>query len=421
METTKLILTIFVSLKILIYLIERVCGSINRRYYLNPTNQNRALKILSLTRDELDRALAYAKDKYIFSYYSNLVSLLVILAFIILGGLGWCENLVSSFFDSTLLQGLAFFATLGALSFILDLPFNYYETFVIEEKHGFNTQTPKSFFIDIIKTILVSVVLLGLILSVVLYIMEQAGSWWWIWGFVAVSVISLITTWLYPVVLAPIFNKFSPLEDSNLKTSILELAAKINFPTDGIFVMDASKRSKHGNAYFTGIFKKKRIVLFDNLLKDLCDSQIVAVLAHELGHFKLHHVRKNLIKSFILSFITFYLLSLTVYLPDFYYAFGFSYITPYATLVVFGLWFSMINFLLLPIGNYFSRKDEFAADRFAASQEEGFDKNLIQALLKLTTSNKSVPIVHPLYSFIYYSHPQLIERISKLKENQDSK
>ncbi len=417
LENSRLILIIFVCTKILIYLVERFLGHINRKYYLNQDNQERALKILSIPRSELDKSLSYAKDKYIFSYYSNVVGLTLLLVFIILGGLGYCESLVESWFDSLLFQGLGFFAIIGILSFIIELPFSYYETFVVEQKHGFNTQTPKGFWIDTIKGLVVSTILMGLILVVVLSIMNRAGTYWWIWGFIAVTLISLITTWLYPVLLAPIFNKFTPLDEGSLKTSILELASKINFPTDGIFVMDASKRSTHGNAYFTGIFKKKRIVLFDTILKDLTDDQIVAVLGHELGHFKLHHVRKNLIKSFIISFITFYLISLTVNFREFYLAFGFSGTSAYATLTVFGLWFSMVNFLLVPIANWFSRRDEFKADSFACECGPDFSSNLSQALLKLTTTNKSVPIVHPWYSFVYFSHPQLIERLSKIKEH----
>ena len=417
MENSRLILIIFVCTKICIYLIERFLGHINRKYYLNKDNQNTALKTLTITSQDLDKSISYATDKYIFSYYSNVVGLTLTLGFIILGGLGYCESLVTSIFDSTTAQGLLFFAIIGGLSFILDLPFSYYETFVIEQKHGFNTQTPKGFWLDVIKSLLVSSILMGLILLVVLSIMDHAGSYWWIWGFVAVTLISLITTWLYPVLLAPIFNKFTPLDDGKLKDAILDLASKINFPTNGIFVMDASKRSTHGNAYFTGIFKKKRIVLFDTLLKDLTDEEIVAVLGHELGHFKLHHVRKNLIKSFIISFITFWLLSLTVNFEDFYRAFAFSSTSSYATLTVFGLWFSMVNFLFVPIANWFSRKDEFSADKFACGCGPDFSTNLSEALLKLTTTNKSVPLVHPWYSFVYFSHPQLIERLSKIKKS----
>ena len=220
--------------------------------------------------------------------------------------------------------------------------------------------------------------------------------------------------------LAPLFNKFSPIEEGDLKEKIFGLAKKISFETSGIFIMDASTRSTHGNAYFTGVFGKKRIVLFDTLVKNLSSNEVVAVLAHELGHFKLKHIRWALIRSILFTGILFYLLSLCIQMKDFYTAFGFETISNYAALVIFPLWFSLISFLLSPLMSFLSRKNEFAADEFAVSTIKN-SNDLGSALINLSKSNHSMPLSHPLYSQFYYSHPPIVERLEAMNYYEEIK
>jgi STE24 endopeptidase len=253
----------------------------------------------------------------------------------------------------------------------------------------------------------------GVLLSVLLAIMATTGDYWWILAWVALTLFSLVTAWLFPTFLAPLFNKFRPLEEGDLSVKIRELASAVKFPTSGVFVMDASTRSSHGNAYFTGIFGEKRIVLFDTLLSALRTDEIIAVLAHELGHFKLNHVRWSLIRGSLILGVGFFLMSLCLPIEAFYSAFGFDGISNYAALIVFSLWFGLFNFFLQPLSSYISRKNEFAADRFA-SQFPGGGQNLREALLKLREQNHSVPVTHPWYSLYYYSHPPIVERLKLL-------
>jgi STE24 endopeptidase len=243
------------------------------------------------------------------------------------------------------------------------------------------------------------------------------GTYWWFYAWCAVSIFSLFTAWIYPTLLAPIFNKFTPLSDGDLKILINELADKIGFRTDGLFVMDASKRSGHGNAYFTGIFGKKRIVLFDTLLNNLSNQEIIAVLAHELGHFKLHHVRTGMIRGLLLSLAIFAGIGALLPHSVFYSALGLSQVTNYAGLVIFSLWFGLLEFYLQPVQTWFSRRNEFAADAFAKSTL-GTADTLAEALKKLREKSSVMPIAHPLYSAMYYSHPPMLERINTLRGQQ---
>ena len=243
--------------------------------------------------------------------------------------------------------------------------------------------------------------------------MANVGTYWWFWAFAVMTLFSLFASFIYPTWLAPLFNKFSQIEDGALKDGIFDLAKKVNFTASGIFIMDASKRTSHGNAYFTGVFSKKQIVLFDTLVSSLQNDEIIAVLAHELGHFKLNHVRLGLLRSFIISGLTFYCLSLCLPHLEFYQGFFLSEISNHGALLVFSLWFGLFDFILTPLGSYISRKNEFAADRFAVSVTSSGEK-LISALKKLRQTSHSMPLSHPLFSAIYYSHPPLLERLQAL-------
>ncbi len=414
------ILIIYLTLFIFKSIIEFALDYLNHQYYEAPENQKMACDKLDLSPSEFQKTLSYTRDKYYFGFGSSIFNKLLLMAFIVFSGFTWMEGQAVYFAKALgwekLGTGVLFFGLFIVLSMIISLPFEYYSTFVIEEKHGFNKQKIKGFITDKIKGLLVSVILGGLLITGILATMDL-GPNWWIWAWILMSLFSMVTAWIYPTLLAPIFNKFSPLEEGELKEQIFSLSKKINFKTSGIFIMDASTRSTHGNAYFTGLFGEKRIVLFDTLVKSLSAKQIIAVLAHELGHFKLHHVRTSLIRSTLLTGLMFYLVSLLLPLKQFYLAFGFSGISNYAALVIFSLCFSLTDLLTTPLSTYLSRRNEFAADDFAVHHIED-PKELSGALKKLSENNRSMPLTHPWYSNFYYSHPPLLERISVIEQNQ---
>jgi STE24 endopeptidase len=412
------ILVIFIVLRFTQYFFEKNLSKINRDYYLKPAHQNDAKEVLGISADDMEKSLAYAGDRYRFARVSGWLNISLFMIFIAVGGLGWVErfatDLLGGYADNQSVLGLAVFGIIGLVTMIYGVPFSYYQTFVIEERHGFNRQTRQGFFSDLAKGLLLGIILGGGILYVLLLIMETAGDGWWLLAWLALSSFSIITAWLYPALLAPLFNKFSPLQEGPLKDGIFELAKKISFKTSGLFVMDASKRSSHGNAYFTGMFGKKRIVLFDTLVDSLKVNEIIAVLAHELGHFKLNHVRWMLLRGVLMTGLTFYLLSLCLHWEEFYTAFGLKGVSSYGALIVFSLWFGLLDFVLQPLESYLSRRNEFAADRFALNYIE--DKSeLGTALLKLREKSHSMPISHPLFSAFYYSHPPIIERLKAMK------
>lgn len=414
-----LVLVVFIVLKFLQFLVANYLSYINRSYYLNADNRRHVMGLMGIRQSEMDKATAYSEDKYRFGMFSGWTQTLVFFGFLALGGFGYFESLASSGLsllglgaESGILKGLLFFGILGLVSSLWSLPFDYYSSFVIEEKHGFNRQTPKLFFVDRLKGLVLAMLLGGTVLSLVLYLMSHMGGAWWIWAWGVVSGFSILMAWIYPTFLAPLFNKFTPLKEGELFSRIKALSERVGFNAGEVFLMDASKRSSHGNAYFTGVFGKKRIVLFDTLVDSMEPQEVEAVLAHELGHFKLHHVRWALIRSVVITGVVLYLLNLALPLKVFYESFAFDGISHYAALVVFSMWFSLIEFFLAPIGSWLSRKNEFAADAFASEFAEA--GHLVDALKKLRESNAGMPLCHPAYSMVYHSHPPLPERIDAL-------
>jgi STE24 endopeptidase len=394
--------------------VEHGLAALNRRYTLDPDRRAEAARRLRIGEEEMAAALAYARDRYLFGIVRGWIEVAVTLAFLAVGGLGWMEKgaLALGGRFGPIGVGLAFFALLGAAGALLNLPFALYHTFRIEERHGFNRQTWGGFFLDRLKGLALAVALGGSLLGVLLAIMEKAGPAWWLYGWLAVSGFSVLTTWAYPTLLAPLFNRFSPLPEGELKDAIRALAERTGFRASGLFVMDASRRTTHGNAYFTGLFRDKRIVLFDTLLEALGTREIVAVLAHELGHFKLHHVRTRLLLGVLNTGILFYALGLCLPLTAFYTAFSLQP-SSYGALVVFGLWFGPLEFLLQPLENAISRRHEFAADAFAVARGVAAS-DLGEALLKLREKSRLLPLSHPLFSRVYHSHPPLLERLEAL-------
>jgi len=400
------------------YCSERFLAYLNKNYVSDEARQLHAGKVLSIEPEEMVKASAYSADKYSFGLWSSLVSTAVTLAFIIIGGLGWLEASANSFAGeyfsgSSIFTGLIFFAFLALLSSVLETPFELYSTFVLEEKHGFNKQTLKGFIFDRIKGVSLGAVLGGGILALILGIIDLLPGTWWFWAWIVLFSFNLVVTWLYPTFLAPLFNKFTPLEEGELKEKIFSLARRVDFNTDAISLMNASIRSTHGNAYFTGVFGKKKIVLFDTLVESMLPDEIVAVLAHELGHFKLNHVRWMLIRAFFVTGLMFFGMSLMYNEPLAFEAFGMSGSSSYGALIVFSLWMSPLGFVFQLFSNWLSRKNEFAADAFALSKIE--DKRMLgNALLKLRQKSHAMPLTHPAFSAVYHSHPPMLERLKAM-------
>jgi STE24 endopeptidase len=284
-----------------------------------------------------------------------------------------------------------------------------YRTFVIEARFGFNRMTWKLWLVDLAKGMLLAA-LLGLPLTALaLWLMRVAGPLWWLWVWAVWVGFQFLMLAIYPIVIAPLFNKFSPLPDGPARERIEALLARCRFAARGLFVMDGSRRSSHGNAFFTGFGRGRRIVFFDTLLARLAPDEVESVLAHELGHFKLHHVRWALVRGLLTTGLLFFALSRVLPMTAFYAAFGLDQ-TSYGALVVFGAWFSLVSFLLRPIGNALARRHEFAADAFALAHG-ATAQDLAEALLKLREKSRILPIAHPLYSRVYHSHPPLLERL----------
>jgi STE24 endopeptidase len=416
--TATAVLWTYIALRLAQHLAERGLARLNRSYYRDPARQAHARDVLGIDAADMAKTLAYSEDKYRFAAVSGWLSLIVTLTFLALGGLGWLEtaaqSLAAAVGGGPIVTGLGFCALLGLLGMLLGLPFDYYRTFVLEARHGFNRQTPGGFWLDRVKGLVLALVLGGLLLSMILWIMGALGERWWIYAWLAMSTFSILTAWLYPTFLAPLFNKFSPVPEGALKDGIEALAGRVGFRTAGVFVMDASKRSSHGNAYFTGVMGKKRIVLFDTLVESMGASEVIAVLAHELGHFKLKHVFWAIVRGVAMTGVTFWLLSLCLPLEIFYRAFGLGGVSNYGALIVFTMWFGILDFVLQPLGNWVSRRNEFAADAFALRFVPD-RAELGSALLKLREKSQAMPLSHPLFSSMYYSHPPLLERLEAMR------
>ena len=407
------LLLLFLLLRLGQQAAETTLARLNRRHALDPGRLAEAGRALGIGEGEMAKAIAYSGDRHRFGLAYGWGEVLAGLAFLAAGGLGVVEGaalrVAEALGRGSIAAGLGFFAILGTLTALFELPFDLYATFRIEEKHGFNRQTLGGLFLDRAKAAAIAVVLGGPMLAAILWLMERMGPSWWLWAWGATTAFSLFAAWIYPTVLAPLFNRFAPLPDGELKNAILDLARRTGFRAGGISVMDASRRTAHGNAYFTGVFGQKRIVLFDTLLEAVGPREVVAVLAHELGHFKLHHVRWGMARGIATSGLVFYALSLCLPLEAFYAAFSLDR-TAYGALAVFGLWFGLVSFLLHPLENALSRRHEFAADTFAL-RNGSTATELGDALRKLSERSRHLPVTHPLYSRVYHSHPPLLERL----------
>lgn len=308
---------------------------------------------------------------------------------------------------------VAFLMAFFIIQLLLNLPWSIYSTFVIEAKFGFNRTTPTIFLIDRAKGLLLSLIMGVPLLYLLFFVFSSSGAWWWLLSFIVVTLFQLSLVWIYPTLIAPLFNKFHPLETPELKDNIQRLVQRAGFHAREVFVMDASKRSSHGNAYFTGLGRNKRVVFFDTLLKDLEQKEVLAILAHELGHMKLKHIPKSLITSLIISFLGFWLMGKLSTEVWFYSGHFLRAMSPGALFFIFLQALPVYTFWFSPLSTWISRKREFEADAYAASETNGTD--LITGLLKLYQKNASPVVTDRLYSGFYHSHPPALERIKRLE------
>jgi len=339
---------------------------------------------------------------------------IVLLAILFSGVLAWVFGVFHAHFGTSV-WSMATFLLLIALALALPgLPFDWYDQFRLEERFGFNTTTAKLWWLDRVKGMLLSVVLGYPLLLLILKLAEWSGAWWWFWAWAALLSFQLLMAVLAPVLILPLFNKFTPLPEGGLRERLLALAARTQFRAQSIQVMDGSKRSRHSNAFFTGFGKLRKIVLFDTLIQQLAEGELEAVLAHEIGHYKKGHIPKMLAASALGSLALFYLLSRVAAQAWFYESFGFQPGNLVPALLLFGLLSSVFTFWVSPLAHAWSRRYEYQADAFASQVMSGPDE-LIGALRKLNEKNLSNLTPHPLYSGFYYSHPTLMERERALK------
>lgn len=356
---------------------------------------------------------SYQLANHRFGMVSGTFSFLVVLAMFVFFGFAYVDSLAWEFTSSGILAALLFFGIIVFASDIVNIPFSVYDTFVMEEKFGFNKTTPKTFVLDQLKDWVVGGIIGGGLLAFIIFIYQKTQGMFWIYAWIVVSVFSIFMTMFYSNIIVPLFNKQAPLEAGELRNAIQEFAQKVEFKLDNIFVINGSKRSTKANAYFTGLGAKKRIVLYDTLIEEADTEEIVAVLAHEIGHYKKKHVTQGLIISLLQTGIILFIFSLLIDNPHLSKALGVDKPNFHIGLVAFGILYSPVSFVLGIFMNMLSRKNEYEADAFAAQNFK--PEALASALKKLSQKNLSNLTPHPLYVFFNYSHPPLLERLKHLK------
>ena len=414
------VIGLFFVFFLLEFLVEFVLNELNMAWVRKRQAENGVPAIFKgrIGVEDYQKSVDYTLAKGRFQRWADLYGRLVTL-FVLFGGVlpfldRVAQNLGGHFAPRTQATGIVFCLATGLLFSILSLPTDLYATFGLETRFGFNKTTWKLYLADKLKGFFLGIAIGIPFLFAVLWLMEGTGSYWWLWVFLFVFAFQFLLLVLYPILIAPWFNKFEPLKDDELRERILTLADEVGFKTGGIYTMNGSKRSSHSNAYFTGIGKAKRIVLFDTLLEQMSRDQGLAVLAHEMGHYKMKHVRRMLLVQSLFLLGGLYILSLLIDYAPFFHAFGLEP-SNYRALVLLGLISGPLTFYLGPLLNLLSRKHEYEADRFAAKVlKDG--KPMEEALINLTVRNLSNLTPHPWYSAYHYSHPTTVERISAIEQ-----
>lgn len=370
-------------------------------------------------RDQIDlashqKAADYTAASAQVSRWDTVLDAVLALALTLGGGIQLIDNLWGHAQLPLVWHGTAVVLSTMLLIAAIGLPLSLWRTFVIEARFGFNRTTARLFVADLLKSVLLSLLLGGPLIFVVLFLMERAGSLWWLYAWLVWVAFTVLMTWAYPALIAPLFNKFTPLSDESLKHRTEALLQRCGFSSKGVFVMDGSRRSVHGNAYFTGVGRSKRIVFFDTLIDRLQATEVEAVLAHELGHFRLHHVRWRLLLSLAFGLAGLALLGALAQWPQFYRTLGVENPSAHAALLLFMFVLPAFTFFLTPLGAWWSRKHEFEADEFAARFADA--RQLADALVKLYRDNATTLTPDPLHSAFYDSHPPALVRIARLQQ-----
>ena len=361
------------------------------------------------------RSQEYTRVNTRFAFFTTSFDFIVILVFILFGGFNFVDQIIRGFGLSTLPSGLAFFGILFFASDLISTPFSLYQNFVIEEDFGFNKMTLKTFILDKLKGYLLTLALGGVFLTAILFFFEKTGEYGWLYAWGIIGLFMILIQPLFTLVIAPMFNKFIPLEKGELRTAIENYAQKVGFPLSRIDVMDGSKRSAKSNAYFSGFGKQKRIALFDTLLEKHSNDEMVAILAHEVGHYKKHHIKVGILISILHTGLLFWLLSIFIDNPGLFEAFQMKEISVYGGLTFFMILYSPVELVLSVIMNAVSRRNEFQADAYSAKTTEK-SEHLISGLKNLSVSNLGNLTPHSLSVLLDHSHPPVLERITALKK-----
>jgi len=408
----QLVTTIFITAIILAYLLETWLDRRQISHVMAHRDQVPGEFSDRVSLEEHQKAADYTVVRTRFGMLNHFIGVIILLGWTLAGGLDALDTAWRGQELGPLLTGIAVILSVLLISSLIELPLAAYRVFNIEQRFGFNNSTWKLFLGDTLKQAILTLLIGVPLLWVILWLMQHMGDMWWLYVWTVWMGFSLLMLWAYPAFIAPLFNKFAPLENSELKERIENLLQRCGFKTNGIFIMDGSRRTSHGNAYFTGLGKNKRIVFFDTLLKSLEAGETEAVLAHELGHFKRKHIQKRIITMFITSLIGLGILGWLMQQPSFYSGLGVSQPSQYIALVLFMMVAPLFSIYLQPLSAFFSRKHEFEADEFAAQQSSA--THLIQALVKLYRENASTLTPDPLYSSFHDSHPPAPVRIAHL-------
>lgn len=408
--SSEIIFFIIVVFLCLDFVLERVLESLNSKH-MSPVLPDSLKGIYE--EKEYSRFQSYKRENGRLDSWSSGVGFVVMIVFLVAGGFGWYNSWVVSLTDSVVWQTILFVVGLSVVSSVLDIPFDYYATFRIEEKYGFNKTTRRVYWLDTVKELFLSLVLGGVLLALVVWFYTWAGTYFWLYAWGAVTLFSVFMAVFYSQLIVPLFNKQTPLQEGSLRDKIQAFAGKVGFKLDNIYVIDGSKRSTKANAYFTGLGPKKRVVLYDTLIDELTEEEIVAVLAHEVGHYKKRHTLRSMVVSVIQMGVLFWLFSLCVNNVALSEALGGDRAYFQMGLIAFAILYSPVN-LILGVGmNVWSRNNEYEADAFAARYYEG--DYLVSGLKKISVKSLSNLTPHPLYEYIYYSHPSLLKRIDAVK------
>jgi len=409
--TANTLFYILIAILIISFIIDKILDTLNAKHF----NDTLPIEVKDVYDDaEYKKSQRYKATNYKFGLLTSTFSLVLTLGFFFFDGFAYVDQIARQLTTHSILITLIFFGIIMLGSDVITTPFSYYKTFVIEEQFGFNKTTRKTFILDKIKGWFMTIFVGGLILGALTWFYQTTGSTFWIYAWLLITVFTVFVNLFYSRLIVPIFNKQSPLEDGSLRTAISDYANTVGFNLDKIYIIDGSKRSTKANAYFSGFGSEKRVTLYDTLVNDLNEEEIVAVLAHEVGHYKKKHIIFNLVTSVLLTGFTLYVLSLLIENPMLSEALGVATPSFHIGLIAFGILYSPLSEITGLLMNWFSRKFEYQADNYAKTTYKA--EPLITSLKKLSKNSLSNLTPHPAYVFMHYSHPTLLERIKNLRQ-----